>query len=281
MREDLFTVVMEQFPTDTVDYADIVLPATMQTEHLDVNDGYGHMYVHLNRPAVEPPGECLLHDRDVPPAGPGDGPRRSPRCTTTTRTLARTLLGDPTSRLRRALRSEGWMRLTYPSRSSPFTDGFPTPSGKLEFFSETRGSATATTRSPATRRPPRPPARRGHPLALIAPASHWFLNSIFANKPDLLQKAGGPRVDAAPGRRGEPRARDRRRARACSTRAASSRPRSRSPTASARAWSRPPRATGSSTSRGGANVNATVDERDADMGGGAVFHDCSVWVRAA
>ena len=45
---------MEQFPTDTVDYADIVLPATMQTEHLDVNDGYGHMYVHLNRPAVAP-----------------------------------------------------------------------------------------------------------------------------------------------------------------------------------------------------------------------------------
>ena len=58
-REDLFTVVMEQFPTDTVDYADIVLPATMQTEHLDVNDGYGHMYVSLNRPAVEPPGECV------------------------------------------------------------------------------------------------------------------------------------------------------------------------------------------------------------------------------
>ena len=50
---------MEQFPTDTVDYADIVLPATMQTEHLDVNDGYGHSYIHLNRQAVEPPGECL------------------------------------------------------------------------------------------------------------------------------------------------------------------------------------------------------------------------------
>jgi len=58
-REDLFTVVIEQFPTDTVDYADIVLPATMQTEHLDLNDGYGHSYVHLNRKAVEPPGECL------------------------------------------------------------------------------------------------------------------------------------------------------------------------------------------------------------------------------
>src|SRR3954471_19533268 len=58
-REDLFTVVMEQFPTDTVDYADIVLPATMQTEHLDVHEAYGHMYLNFNAPAVAPPGECL------------------------------------------------------------------------------------------------------------------------------------------------------------------------------------------------------------------------------
>ena len=59
LREDLFTVVMEQFPTDTVDYADIVLPATMQIEHTDLHAGYGHMYLMWNEPAVEPPGECL------------------------------------------------------------------------------------------------------------------------------------------------------------------------------------------------------------------------------
>jgi len=60
-REDLFTVVIEQVPTDTVDYADFVLPSTMQTEHTDVHDGYGHMYLAWNEPAVEPPGECLPH----------------------------------------------------------------------------------------------------------------------------------------------------------------------------------------------------------------------------
>ena len=76
-REDLFTVVMEQFPTDTVDYADIVLPATMQTEHLDVNDGYGHMYVHLNRPAVAPAGRVPVDDRDVPPHRARHGPDRA------------------------------------------------------------------------------------------------------------------------------------------------------------------------------------------------------------
>ena len=58
-REDLFTVVLEQRMTDTVDFADIVLPATMQPEHLDLHDSYGHHYVTLNLPAVEPPGECL------------------------------------------------------------------------------------------------------------------------------------------------------------------------------------------------------------------------------
>src|ERR687898_570822 len=60
-REDLFTVVIEQVPTDTTDYADLVLPSTMQTEHLDVHDGYGHLYLAWNEPAVEPPGECLPH----------------------------------------------------------------------------------------------------------------------------------------------------------------------------------------------------------------------------
>ena len=58
-REDLFTVVLEQRLTDTAHYADIVLPATMQPEHLDLHDSYGHHYVTLNVPAVEPPGECL------------------------------------------------------------------------------------------------------------------------------------------------------------------------------------------------------------------------------
>ena len=57
-REDLFTVVHEQFPTDTVDYADIVLPATTQLEHFDVHSAYGHLYVQANNPAIAPLGEA-------------------------------------------------------------------------------------------------------------------------------------------------------------------------------------------------------------------------------
>ena len=53
-RDDLFTVVHEQFPTDTVDYADIALPATTQLEHFDLHGSYGHFYVQANAPAIAP-----------------------------------------------------------------------------------------------------------------------------------------------------------------------------------------------------------------------------------
>ena len=56
-RDDLFTVVHDQFPTDTVDYADIVLPATTQLEHFDLHGSYGHQFVQVNVPAIAPLGE--------------------------------------------------------------------------------------------------------------------------------------------------------------------------------------------------------------------------------
>ena len=72
-REDLFTVVIEQVPTDTVDYADIVLPSTMQTEHTDVHDGYGHMYLALERARGRAAGRVPAAHRDLPPARTRDG----------------------------------------------------------------------------------------------------------------------------------------------------------------------------------------------------------------
>src|SRR3984957_19492412 len=58
MRPDLFTVVHEQFFTDTTDYADIVLPATTFFEHRDLQTAYGHYYVQLSHQAIAPLGEC-------------------------------------------------------------------------------------------------------------------------------------------------------------------------------------------------------------------------------
>src|SRR5437879_9881589 len=56
-RDDLFCVVHDVFQTDTADYADIVLPATTQLEHIDVHSSYGHLYVLANNRAIEPLGE--------------------------------------------------------------------------------------------------------------------------------------------------------------------------------------------------------------------------------
>src|SRR5438094_3345536 len=57
-RRDLFTVVHEQFFTDTTDYADIVLPATTFFEHKDLQTAYGHYYLQISDQAIEPLGEC-------------------------------------------------------------------------------------------------------------------------------------------------------------------------------------------------------------------------------
>ena len=261
-REDLFTVVMEQFPTDTVDYADIVLPATMQTEHLDVNDGYGHLYVSLNRPAVAPPGECLPTTETFRRLARAMG-LDEPALYDDDETLARTLLGDADFE---RLWDEGWMRLDAASRTCPS----PTASRRRRASSSSgrrRRVRTATTRCPAN-------AAAGdddgeHPLALIAPASHWFLNTIFANKPDLMKRAGEPRItlhpDDAAARGltdGDARARVQRRA-------ARSWPRSRSSDRVRPGVVASTKGHWLKHVRGGANVNATVEERDADMGGGA------------
>src|SRR5262249_53876158 len=118
-----------------------------------------------------------------------------------------------------------------------------------------------------------------HPLALIAPASHWFLNSTFGNHPGLRAKAGGPKVElhpddaAARGLATGSRARGfNARGAFLATVAVSERARPGAVAPPQGHWLKP--------LQGRANVNATVEERDADMGRGAVFHDNRVQIEA-
>ncbi len=269
-REDLFTVVMEQFPTDTVDYADIVLPATMQTEHLDVHEAYGHMYLQLNSPAVAPPGECLSTTETFRRLARRLG-LTEPALYDDDETLVRTFVGDATFE---RLRVKGFVRLDVPDPFVPYADGFPTPSGRLEFVSE-RARADGHDALPGYT----PPAEATEGLALVAPASHWFLNSTFANKPDLQARAGGPRIEIHPDDAAPRGLETGDRARVSNARGAfeadvvvSDRVRPGVIASTKGHWLK--------HVRGGANINATVDERDADMGGGAVFHDNHVEVEA-
>jgi anaerobic selenocysteine-containing dehydrogenase len=182
-RPDLFTVVAEHFRTDTVEYADIVLPATMQLEQADLQISYGHLYISWNEPAVSPPGECLPSTEMFRRLARRLG-REEPCLYDSDDDLARQVLdsGHPSLRgitLDR-LKARGRMRLNYPEPFAPFADGFLTGSGKLEFVSERMAQAGLDPLAGYT--PPYEAAQRGtplaerYPLALIAGADRYCQN---------------------------------------------------------------------------------------------------------
>lgn len=279
-RPDLFTVVAEHFRTDTVEYADIVLPATMQLEHADLLISYGHLYISWNEPAVSPPGECLSSTEmfrrlarrmglDVPCLYDSDDE------------LARQALDSGHPALRgitlERLKERGWMRLTYPEPFAPFADGFfLTESGKLEFLSErmvTAGLDPLAGYTPPYEAAQRDtPLARRYPLALIAGADHYLLNSLFANVSDQRKRSGPPVTRIHPDDAGVRGLESGHEARVFNDRGAfvtrvevTDRVRRGVMASTKGQWPR--------FVTGGATVNATVDERDSDMGGGAVYHD--------
>ncbi|MBV8314147.1 MAG: molybdopterin oxidoreductase family protein [Planctomycetaceae bacterium] len=283
-RDDLFTVVHEQFATDTVDYADVVLPATTQLEHLDVHGSYGHHFVMLNPPAIAPRGECRSNN-DVfraLAARLGFEPGLFPDDETLIRELldgGPALAGITLERLR----AEGSIRLNLPERYAPFADGhFPTPSGKCELYAE-RMEADGLDPLP-TYLPPRedprtrPDLAARYPLQLLSPPRPQFLNSTFANQAHHLASAGDPTVELS---REDAEARglvdgqwaevrnDRGRflARVALTGAV----RPGVAVATGIYWNK--------LSPGRSNVNRTTSSALTDMGGGATFFDNLVEVR--
>jgi anaerobic selenocysteine-containing dehydrogenase len=283
-RPDLFTVVVEHFRTDTVEYADIVLPTTMQLEHADVQISYGHLYISWNEPAVAAPGECLPTTEIFRRLGRRLG-LDVPCLYDSDEELARQLLDSDHPSLRGItfdiLRKQGWMRLAVPKPFVPFAEDFPTPSGKLEFYTARMSDAGLDPLAGFT--PPYEAAQRGtplaarYPLALIAGADHYFLNSVFANVPAQTQRSGLPTIRVHPDDAAARRLDSGSEARVFNDRGAfvalvevSLRVRPGVVVSTKGRW--PGR------SKDNANVNATVDERDSDMGGGAVFHDNRVEV---
>ena len=286
-REDLFTVVIDHFQTDTADFADLLLPATMQTEHADLHNSYGHAYLAWNAPAVAPPGECLSNSEIFRRLARALGVTE-PSVYDTDEDLARAVLDGDELRLAgitlETLAERGWLRLGEPQPWAPLAKGFPSLSGRLEFYSE-RAAAAGLDPLPTYTPPYEAVARDGeiarrYPLALIAPAGPHFLNTEFSNLPALRDKAGPQRIlvhaDDAAGRglgdgdvarvwndRGEYLARVE-----ISDRV-------------------PPGIVGGTKGHwpklnpGGTSIAATVMEKDADMGRGAVFHDNRVEVERA
>jgi len=203
-RDDLFTVVLEKFQTDTADYADVLLPATTQLEHEDLHRAYGHLYVMYNRKSIEPLGEALPNSeifRRIASAMHLD----SPELEATDEEMMRDAL-DVTGEAMQgitleALKERGWIRLNVPSPHLPYRRGakVPTPTGKIEISSD-RGPAFGVGRVPeyippyeSEERDPQLATR--YPLALISPPAHSFLNSTFVNVASLRRAAGKPTLE--------------------------------------------------------------------------------------
>jgi len=268
-RDDLFCVVVEHFMTDTARYADIVLPGTMQTEHLDLNDSFAHLFIHWNNPASAPRGEARSHTEIF-------------RNIATHMGLSEPALFDSDEALIRAglsggpatdhidideLRTTGWARLDYPTPYLPFADSFPTPSGKFE-FSSPRAEAAGLGMLPHYVAPAE--ANSGG-FSLLAPADHRRLNSVFGHRQNedpvlSMHSTDAARIGAdADG----------------SVIVGNDR-------GSFEAWlniSDDVQPGLVITTKGAwlhgrrSGVNSTTDERDSDIGQGAVYHDNRVWVR--
>jgi anaerobic selenocysteine-containing dehydrogenase len=199
-REDLFTVVLEHFQTDTADYADIVLPATTQLEHWDVHLSYGHHYVTLNRPSIEPLGEALPNSEIFRRLAARMG-LDEPMFRDDDVTLIRQTLGGSHGRLEgvtfETLCEKGWLRLNLPKPYLPYVDGgFTTPSGKCELYSQRMadmGLDPLPAFTPPYEFPEQVPAlAERYPLTLISSPAHQFLNSTFVNVESLRRAANEP-----------------------------------------------------------------------------------------
>ncbi len=278
-REDLFTVVLEHFQTDTADYADYVLPATTQLEHWDVHGAYGHTDVLLNEPAIAPLGEAwpntqifreLAKRMALTDACLQDSDEA----------LCRQAFGDAVSF--GELQAQGFSTLALPD--APFAQGnFPSPSGKCEFFSErlvaqgmdglpdhlpnyeTAGSDSAL--------------GRRYPLAMISPPARNFLNSTFVNVKSLRDIEGEPvleiHADDATTRGivsgGVVRVFNDRGSYRCKA-VVSKRARPGVVNGLGVWWRK--------LGLDGSNVNQLTSQRLTDMGRGPVFYDCLVQVQA-
>jgi anaerobic selenocysteine-containing dehydrogenase len=193
-REDLFTVVLEHFMTDTADHADIVLPATTQLEHWDIHTSYGHTDVLLNRPAIAPLGQARTNT-DIFRALAARMGFDDSCFAESDEQLCRSAIGDAQDF--ELLLEQGFASLPLPD--APFAEGgFPTPSGRCEFFSQRLadqgldGLPDHVPNHEAVGSDPR------HPLAMISPPARNFLNSSFVNVKSLRDIEGEPLLEIHP-----------------------------------------------------------------------------------
>ncbi|MDH0380683.1 molybdopterin-containing oxidoreductase family protein [Comamonas aquatica] len=197
-REDLFTVVLEHFLTDTADHADYVLPATTQLEHWDIHGSYGHTDVLLNRQAIAPEGQARSNAqifRDLAAQMAQLDPAfAAPHFSEPDEALCRTALAG-TAMDFDSLLIQGFAHI--PVAEAPFAQGgFATPSGKCEFDNPRLAALGINTLPDHV--PNYEPPTDNYPLAMISPPARNFLNSTFANVASLARMEERPLLELHP-----------------------------------------------------------------------------------
>jgi len=202
-RDDLFTVVLEHFQTDTADYADVLLPATTQLEHEDLHKAYGHTYVMFNSRAIDPLGESLPNSEIFRRLAARMG-LDHPALRESDEEMMRGVLRAMPFTLEE-LRERGSIRLDIAKPHLPFRTGatLPTASGKIDIDSDIAEKVWGTDRVPDYVPPYESEERdpelvKRYPLALISPPAHSFLNSTFVNVASLRRAAGKPTLEIHP-----------------------------------------------------------------------------------
>ena len=280
-REDLFTVVLEHFMTDTADHADYVLPATTQLEHWDIHNSYGHTDMVLNRPAIAPMGEAKTNTHIFRELSAHMG-LNNPLLQEDDESLCHLALQHPRNLQSAApvtwdaLLKDGFAH--WPVADAPFANGgFPTASGKCEFFSE-RLAAQGLDGLPdylPNYEPANPQAT--YPLAMISPPARNFLNSSFVNVKSLRDMEGEPMLEIHPDDAASRQVKDGAMVRVFNDRGSyqckaqiSTRAQVGMVVGLGVWW----RKLGSD----GTNVNELTSQRLTDMGRAPVFYDCAVQV---
>jgi anaerobic selenocysteine-containing dehydrogenase len=198
-REDLFTVVHELFLTDTARFADYVLPATSGLEHLDLLYPWGHTYMVLNRPAIEPLGESASNNELFRRLATAMGFQES-YLQDSDEALVRAALGSGHPYMAgitfERLLEEGWAPLNIDPEWRPYAEGgFRTPSGRCELYSD---GMTAAGQDPLPGHI-RPQPDCQHPLVMVsAKTALHFLNSSYAHLRRHATAEGGPVVEIHP-----------------------------------------------------------------------------------
>lgn len=285
-RDDLFTVVIEQFMTDTANYADVILPATTQVEHWDLVPSWGTAYFTLNRPAIAPVGECLPNSEIFRRLAARMGLDPS-LFAESDQDLIRLALDSPHPLMEgvtwETLLERGYARAALPEDWRPYAEGgFGTPSGKLEFHSEilaARGLDPLPVHTAARESPSGDLALAArYPLQLVS--GKWslhFLNSSYANLQHHLGAEGVMPAEIEAGDAAFRSIQEGDAVRIFNDRG--------SVIARARIGDRvPPGVVGlpsgwwASRTAGNAGANALTEARVTDLGGGAAYHDVLVQV---